>query len=373
MYCSQQIAYVIKPGDTLYRIANSYHTTVPLLISQNPGIDPYNLMAGTTIMVCPGEVQTLQPNHVESSSVTPNYNGMSMEYSSPPAPYSVPLKSHTNPNLNYAAPSVAGHPGHPAASVPAGYPVAPVPVEYPAMPVEYPAASAGHFTTSANYPSTPVHYSNAPADHPNAPASQPNSLSDYANPSSCCSNPPSCPDFQKKTDLINNMREVWTQHVYWTRMLLLSIVERLKDQSEVTGRLLQNPYDIAKIYANFYDSDVPKKIAELLTEHLKIGSDLITALRDKKVKEAEDLTSRWYINADKMAESFSSITPYYDREELRKMLRSHLDLTTQEVSMRLAGKYKEDIDAFNKVEQEAISMADYFTSGLMNQFPDKFS
>lgn len=74
-----------------------------------------------------------------------------------------------------------------------------------------------------------------------------------------------------------------------------------------------------------------------------------------------------------MADAFSSINPYYKREDMRKMLYKHLDLTKEEVAARLAGNYPADIDAFNKVAQEAMAMADSFTSGLMNQFPQKFS
>ena len=186
------------------------------------------------------------------------------------------------------------------------------------------------------------------------------------------SNPQVCPDFAKQTDLINNMRLVWEQHVYWTRLLLISIAERLKDQSEVTERILQNPYDVAVIYANYYNAETANKIARLLTEHLQIGAKLITALRDNKTEEADNLTRQWYINADEMAKAFSSINPYYKYEELREMLYTHLGLTAQEVAMRLAGNYKADIEAFNKVEQEAMAMADYFTDGIMKQFPQKF-
>ena len=172
--------------------------------------------------------------------------------------------------------------------------------------------------------------------------------------------------------LLNHMRLLWEQHVYWTRMLLISIAERLKDQPYVTDRLLRNPYDIADIYADYYGEAVAKTIAQLLTEHLQIGAALITALRDKKTAEAKDLTNKWYANADKMADAFSSINPYYDRDELHKMLYTHLDLTTREVEMRLAENYKADIEAFDRVEQEAISMADYLSSGIIKQFPDKF-
>jgi len=179
-------------------------------------------------------------------------------------------------------------------------------------------------------------------------------------------------DFYKQMTLINSMRFVWEQHVYWTRLLLISIAERLKDLPEVTARLMQNPDDIARVFAPYYGGDAAKKIASLLTEHLKIGAELITALRDKN-SEADNLTKEWYINADKMAETFSNLNQYYSREELQKMLRRHLELTTQEVAARLAGNYHADIEAFDEVEMEAISMADYFSLGIIKQFPDKFA
>lgn len=250
MLCSQQISHVIQPGDNLYHLAQYYKTTVPMLLSQNPDIDPYNLQIGSTVIICPGDLFMMRQG---------------------------------NPN-----------------------------------------PSAG-------------------------------------------------PDPSRQIALVNNMRLVWAQHVYWTRMLLLSIAERLKDQNAVTNRLLQNPGDIANIFANYYSSNVAKTISQLLTEHLQIGAALITALRDRKSAEADNLTRKWYINADKMADAFGSINPYYSREDVRQMLYKHLDLTAKEVAMRLAGNYPADIEAFNKVEQEAMMMADYFTAGIMRQFPQKFS
>jgi len=190
-------------------------------------------------------------------------------------------------------------------------------------------------------------------------------------PPSC----PACPDFSnfyERLALINNMRMFWEQHVYWTRMLLISIAAKLPDQPDVTERLLRNPCDIAKIYECYYPAKEAQEIANLLTEHLQIGAELITALRDKKSAEAEQLNHEWYINADKMADAFAGINPYYNSDELHEMLYKHLKLTTEEVAMRLAGNYKADIEAFDKVEQEALKMADYFSRGIMMQFPDRF-
>lgn len=186
------------------------------------------------------------------------------------------------------------------------------------------------------------------------------------------SNPVVCPKFGKQIELNNEMREAWEQHVYWTRMLIISICEKLADQQATTDRLLENPKDIADIFAKYYSLDVAKQIEDLLTEHLKIGAELITALRDGKTQEAEQLDRQWYANADAMAQAFSSINPYFDQGEMTNMLYDHLDITKKEVAQRLAKNYPEDIDAFDSAEEQAIAMADQFTAGIMQQFPQKF-
>lgn len=56
------IYYVVRPGDTLYSIAHKYGISLAELMAANPGVDPYNLMVGQLIcipdkedpFVCPG-------------------------------------------------------------------------------------------------------------------------------------------------------------------------------------------------------------------------------------------------------------------------------------------------------------------------------
>lgn len=186
------------------------------------------------------------------------------------------------------------------------------------------------------------------------------------------STPPSCPNTSMQFNMMGDMRKAWIQHIYWTRLLLISIAERLADENVTAARLLRNPADTAAIFFNYYSEDTANTIEQLLAEHLQIGAELITALRDGQAAEAEELDRRWYQNADQMAEAFSNINPYYNLEEVRRMLYEHLDLTKLEVEARLAEDYQADINAFNQVEDAAITMADYFSSGLMRQFPQKF-
>ncbi|NLK72287.1 MAG: LysM peptidoglycan-binding domain-containing protein [Clostridiales bacterium] len=43
--------YVVQPGDTLWRIAQKYYTTVSRIMTANPGIDPYRLRIGQRLTV----------------------------------------------------------------------------------------------------------------------------------------------------------------------------------------------------------------------------------------------------------------------------------------------------------------------------------
>ena len=172
--------------------------------------------------------------------------------------------------------------------------------------------------------------------------------------------------------LLEQMNLVWEQHIMWTRMLLISIAENLKDLDVTQARLLQNPKDIADIFRRFYGNMVANQIQQLLTEHLVIGKELIVALKNNNQEQATKLNTKWYQNADSMAEAFSSINPFYPKEEIRKMLYDHLRLTTNEVNARLKGDYVEDIKAYDMVQKEILKMSQFLVMGIVQQFPNLF-
>ena len=43
--------HTVRRGDTLWRIANEYDTTLPALETANPGLDPFNLQPGRRLTV----------------------------------------------------------------------------------------------------------------------------------------------------------------------------------------------------------------------------------------------------------------------------------------------------------------------------------
>ena len=54
------------------------------------------------------------------------------------------------------------------------------------------------------------------------------------------------------------------------------------------------------------------------------------------------------------------------------MFFEHLDLTTEEALFILQNRLEPSIAVFDKIEEEALHMADILTNAIVEQFPRKF-
>lgn len=173
---------------------------------------------------------------------------------------------------------------------------------------------------------------------------------------------------QKQVCLMNRLRQLWEQHVYWTRFFIISTAANLGDLKFVTNRLLENPKDFEKLLASFYCRSTAEQFEKLFTQHLLIAADLVNALKDNETDKANAARQKWYENANEIACFLSSINPYWEKSKWDSMLKSHLKMTEKEATLRLEGKYEEDVKIFDKIETEALEMADYMFCGISRQF-----
>ena len=165
--------------------------------------------------------------------------------------------------------------------------------------------------------------------------------------------------------LLNRIRQLWGQHVYWTSFFIISTAEDLTDLEPVTNRLLQNPKDFAKLLTPFYGARTAGRFEELFTQHLQIAADLLNAAKKGETDKANAARKSWYENADDIAAFLSSINPCWDEAKWKAMMYSHLDMTEKEATLRLQGNYTADIAAFDDIENEAMEMADYMFCGMV--------
>lgn len=251
MYTQPLITYVIKPGDTIYKLAERFHSSEYAILSANPGIYPYNLVTGQIVAI-----------PVENSGMTQNQG-----------------------NRNTA---------------PAGI--------------------------TAN-----------------------------------------------QMNLISDLRKLWMEHVFWTRLAIISMVNNLPDQTPVTNRLLRNATDMAAALRPIYGDAVATKFGSLISEHLTIAAQLVNAAKQGDTEAAQRAEKAWYANADQIAAYLSSINPYISKEDFKNMFYNHLALTKAEAAAEIKKDYVNSIALFDQIEKQALTMADTMSGGIIRQFPGTFA
>lgn len=172
--------------------------------------------------------------------------------------------------------------------------------------------------------------------------------------------------------LNNHMRLLWEQHVFWTRLVILGIAFGLPETDLAANRLLRNPKDFEAALKPFYGENVASQFAQLLTSHLTIAAELVKAAKANDSAAAANAEKRWYANADQISSFLGSINPYWSAQEWQKMLYNHLAMTKSEAVDILTQKYADSISMFDRIEQEALAMADMMTQGIVKQFPQYF-
>lgn len=168
--------------------------------------------------------------------------------------------------------------------------------------------------------------------------------------------------------IINFFRELWSEHVMWTRSFIISTAANLGDLQPVTARLFQNPADFAEVLQRFYGPGPAKKFRDLLTEHLKIAGNLVNAAKSGDAATVNQEREKWYANADEIAAFLAGINPYWSKDQWTSMLHKHLKLTEEEAMARLMGQYAKDVALYDVIEDQALMMGDYMAEGIIRQF-----
>ena len=97
------------------------------------------------------------------------------------------------------------------------------------------------------------------------------------------------------------MNLLWTQHVVWTRQVIVSTLAGLPDTQTALARLLQNQQDIGNALGRFYGPAFGQAMAQLLTEHIQISLKVVSAAAAGDSATLATQDAAWHANASQMA------------------------------------------------------------------------
>jgi len=169
------------------------------------------------------------------------------------------------------------------------------------------------------------------------------------------------------------MRKLWEDHITWTRLVIVSISNDLPDSGPTVQRLLQNQDDIGEAIKPFYGDEAGEQLSTLLRDHITIAAEILQFAKAGDTDAFNDAVERWYANADDIAGFLNAANPkYWPLEEMREMMREHLDLTLQEADAYLKGEHEISVAAYDEIHLQILHMADMLSDGIIQQFPQKF-
>lgn len=172
----------------------------------------------------------------------------------------------------------------------------------------------------------------------------------------------------------DGMRQLWEDHIVWTRMFIVSAAADLPDLSVATDRLLRNQDDIGDAIKPFYGEAAGEQLSALLREHILGAAALLSAAKAGDTAGVEAASAAWYANADEIAAFLHQANPgQWDLAEIKAMMRDHLDLTLAEAVARLQGRYADDAAAYDQIHVQILHMADMLSDGIIAQFPSQFA
>ena len=170
-----------------------------------------------------------------------------------------------------------------------------------------------------------------------------------------------------------DMRELWTDHVVWTRNVIINVMDGAPGTTEAVNRLLQNQEDIGDAIKPYYGEENGDALTDLLVIHINQAATLLTAAKTGDSGTFNTTKTAWYQNGDDIAEFLNIANPeHFLLSDMKAMMKQHLDLTLEEATARLQGDYEADVIAFDKVYEHIMMMADDLSEGIANQFPNDF-
>ena len=168
-------------------------------------------------------------------------------------------------------------------------------------------------------------------------------------------------------------RRLWEDHITWTRMVIIGVLDCLDGNDVYTARLLKNYEDMEDALMPYYERDDVEALGDLIKDHLTIAASILVAARDGDTEQMNALIVTWRANGDALAKQMNAMNPkFWPFESTAAMWQEHVDVTLAEATAHLTGDFQGEVAVWEKVHTGGLMMADLFSRGTMRVNPSAF-
>ncbi|HEY7691300.1 MAG TPA: hypothetical protein VH816_03065 [Gaiellaceae bacterium] len=170
------------------------------------------------------------------------------------------------------------------------------------------------------------------------------------------------------------MDRLWTDHVTWTRLVIVDFAAGAPNLKPDLARLLRNQADIGNAIKPFYGAAAGTQLTRLLHTHIMEAVPVLSAAKAGQQAKLATALKAWYANAHQIAAFLAKANAKsWPLPAMTKMMNTHLRLTTNEAAAQLKGQWQASIGAYDEVRAEILMMADMLADGIVQQFPARFA
>jgi hypothetical protein len=181
-----------------------------------------------------------------------------------------------------------------------------------------------------------------------------------------------CGKGDPKVELRGAMQKLWSDHMQWTFATVDAFFHNPKGVDALLNRLLQNQKDIGAAVVPFYGQAAGDQLTKLLTTHIQQAVPVLTAAKNGDQPGLKKALDDWYANAREIADFLAKANPNWKQEDLRNMMKTHIDQTTAYSVELLKDDYAGAVKKYDEANNHMKLMADELSAGIIKQFPGKF-
>ncbi|HEU4977810.1 MAG TPA: hypothetical protein VFT42_02845 [Solirubrobacteraceae bacterium] len=178
----------------------------------------------------------------------------------------------------------------------------------------------------------------------------------------------------KALALHDGMRALWEAHGTWTERAIVDFVGGLPDTQLVVTRLLRNQADIGNAVKPYYGRKAGNRLTALLKAHINAAVTLLAAAKSGDNGAIAKAKAAFYANGDQVAAFLHTANPrHWSLHAMKTMMRVHLDQVVGLAVDQLQGHYSAAVRLYGTYIAHIIDMADMLSTGIVEQFPSRFS
>lgn len=166
------------------------------------------------------------------------------------------------------------------------------------------------------------------------------------------------------------MRNLWNQHVLWTRLYIQKAVSGSPQADATLATLMQNQVDIGNAIVPFYGPDAGATLTALLQQHIALYGAVLNDYVTNNGQFDTDVAAL-YENGAAVGDFLANANPAWS--DMGDMMKTHLDLTWQEGKAFADGDHQLGLQTYQEIVNEIMQMADELSAGIIAGFPQQFN